>query len=297
MPEPKLELKWIKALRPVRRRLGPPPGMKDFQQAWFWNLLWESLEQEPQGYLGLSGHLWRIAEAQNEHFWNCHKAVVLAVFDIAQVGGHEMIFYRPLLQVIEEQQKIMKSHRKLEGGGGNQTTISTVSTAIHKVAEDSLPSPSQSGFAFDLLDPIQIQKQTTTHARAPARDSGYTQADFDARDLRKMAKAWDWLCVTNGEGVPRGHGLSPRQMFEQVCNRAGVTIERGLDLDERCKKWPEKVPEWLREAESKKPPEKPQPAPSEEVWSLRTRAAPNRAEQRTQDNLAANAREKFGRTG
>ena len=59
--------------------------------------------------------------------------------------------------------------------------------------------------------------------------------------------------------------MSARQMFATVCEMAGITIARGLELEELHNKWPEKVPDWLKEPtgsdrqtefNSKRPPEK-----------------------------------------
>jgi hypothetical protein len=129
----------------------------------------------------------------------------------------------------------------------------------------------------------------------------YSPADFDARDVRKMALAWDWLCEPNGEGATRGLGMTQRQMFAQVCERAGISIERGLELEERRKKWPKNVPDWLKETESTAPNATESPAPpKKELWSLSESRPHNKAEQRQRDNLAVNAackqrlREKFG---
>jgi hypothetical protein len=98
---------------------------------------------------------------------------------------------------------------------------------------------------------------------APHRSSQFSQKDFDERDLRKVAEAWTYLQEHDSQGRPRGSGLSPRRLFEIVCERAGITIARGLQLEELQKRWPEKVPDWLKEPtdgqtefNSKRPPEK-----------------------------------------
>jgi hypothetical protein len=77
---------------------------------------------------------------------------------------------------------------------------------------------------------------------------GASQKDFDERDLRKMAQAWNTVLHRNPEGKTRVSGMTQRQVFEAVCELAGVTVTRGIELDELRKKWPENVPDWLMEA-------------------------------------------------
>jgi hypothetical protein len=77
--------------------------------------------------------------------------------------------------------------------------------------------------------------------------SRFSQTDFDERDLRKMAKAYEQLLRRNSEGWCRGSGMTVRQMFEYACECAGVTIARGLELEELRKKWPDRVPDWAKE--------------------------------------------------
>jgi hypothetical protein len=69
----------------------------------------------------------------------------------------------------------------------------------------------------------------------------------DERDLRMWAMAWRKLAKRDASGATACAGMSPRQIFEAACSIAGVTIARGLELDKLRKKWPEKVPDWLKE--------------------------------------------------
>jgi hypothetical protein len=88
--------------------------------------------------------------------------------------------------------------------------------------------------------PSQFQNSQISQSR---------QKDFLERDLRKMAEAWKYLTTRDAGGACRASGLSNRQMFEAVCDLAGITIERGLELEELKKKWPARgVPDWLKEA-------------------------------------------------
>jgi DNA-binding transcriptional MocR family regulator len=77
----------------------------------------------------------------------------------------------------------------------------------------------------------------------------FSQPDFNERDLRKWSNAWREVFKHNAEGRTMCSGMSVREVFETACTMAGVTIERGLELDELRKKWPapDKIPDWLKE--------------------------------------------------
>ena len=121
-----------------------------------------------------------------------------------------------------------------------------------------------------------------------------------------MANAWARLCERDSMGTARGYGMSEREMFEYVCEFAGITIERGLELNQRRKQWPDAVPDWAREKE--KPDAAPEivaPAPDEIPWQTKVELARERnaAEKRRDSNLRANAdakrrlRENFSKVG
>jgi len=237
-------LKWLPLPLDLQTKAGsiaPPAGLADFQVGWYWNLFWTALRNpEHPGFLAGRKNLWTLSGARTRERWDANCSAVMAAFELREIAGQMLWCLPPVLILIEEQSKKITDKK----GRGD-------SHSLHSLPQNvgSLSPSLQSGFAFDLQEPIQIQKQSSTCARAPARvtTGGYSQADFDARDLRKMAKAWDWLCQCNAEGISRGSGLNPRQMFAQVCDRAGITIERGLELEERRKKWPKNVPDWLKE--------------------------------------------------
>jgi len=228
----------------------------------------------------------------------------MASFNVADIAGRHVIFFPALIEVLETQREKVRNHRRR--GGIPKSKMSEGGEDLHtshsvQQADGPLSLSLQSDFAFDFEEATQIQKQSTTRARTPAREAraaaAYTEADFDARDLRKMAKAWEQLAVRDSMGRAAGSDMTNRQMFEQVCLVAGVSISRGLELEERRKKWPEKVPDWLRERPAI---ETETPAAAGPVWSLSERRASNKAEQRTIDNLRVNAqckqrlRERFG---
>lgn len=66
---------------------------------------------------------------------------------------------------------------------------------------------------------------------------GYTQSDFDQRDLRKMAEA-----QREGDKRPESVGRkSDKEYFEWICMKAGITVERGLELEKLRTQWPKET--------------------------------------------------------
>ncbi len=64
----------------------------------------------------------------------------------------------------------------------------------------------------------------------------YSQADFDARDLRLMADGYREV-ARRPDSLGR---LSETEIFEWVCvEYAGYSVARGLEVQERGKKWPQ----------------------------------------------------------
>lgn len=75
----------------------------------------------------------------------------------------------------------------------------------------------------------------------PRKPSGYTQSDFDERDLRKLNAELDALyrslagarIVDSEYERELGEGSqSHERIFSQACARAGISVERGLQLEE-----------------------------------------------------------------
>jgi len=245
------QLTWV----PWDRSLQPPAGLTDFQQAWFWNLLRASFfdQTEMQGYLPITSNLWSIAGAKRSDFFDSHKSRLLACFEVRKVGGKEVIYFPPLIQSMRRQLKRLRNRRVVDD------ELSTNSQASTEGA-GAFTSPSQSdlGFDFDSDSKAQLPKHKPkpSSTRVRAEQSGYSQADFDARDLRLLKKAYDEFHdrydrkgsqIGTPDSAPAWTD-DPRKVFEWVCRLAGLTVERGLQLEESQKKWPEKVPEWARSA-------------------------------------------------
>lgn len=140
-------LKWL----PIPLDFWIPAGLKDFQEAWFLNLLRASLRSENMGYLilcpeGCSGCpscLWRVANAHHPEHFKKHSSLVLACFNSAQIDGRRVLYFPKLRETVSKQLRKMKSHRSLGEG------LSETSTGINKGSGDCSPSGSLF-FDFDL---------------------------------------------------------------------------------------------------------------------------------------------------
>jgi hypothetical protein len=146
-------LKWIPL--PLDGSIGPPPGLKDFQVGWWWNLFCAALmNRHQQGYLNVSrDRLWIVAGSHHRAYWDANSAEVMEAFELREIAGREMWCLPALVQLVEEQRKKLRHREPREGGPG---LIS--------------PSPSQSPSASDLKDQKQNQQQmpSTARARSPA---------------------------------------------------------------------------------------------------------------------------------
>jgi len=85
--------------------LGSPrwQGMKDYQRAWYIQLLLRSTRSERMGYLSLDENLWRIAGAHSRPMWEAHKGEVMACFKSLHDDGKDWIYNERLLSVMEVQ--------------------------------------------------------------------------------------------------------------------------------------------------------------------------------------------------
>lgn len=209
-------------------QLRAPRHLKDFQRSWFDELNLEALaNREMQGYLRLTSDLWRIAGAHNREYFEKHSSAVLACFSRAMMAGGEVIFYPPLIEIIRSQ--LAKIHRE------NTRPIHSLdslqfplfASELHPPGAGrgggrSLSSASGSGFSDFDFD----RKPAEIPAPAPRRSHGYTQADFDARDLRKLAEA-EKAC---DQVLSMQPNLSERDILELACGRIGLSIKRALEL-------------------------------------------------------------------
>src|SRR5581483_703682 len=86
-------------------------AMKDYQQAWFMNLLFASWISERPGYLLDDGQLWRLANAQRAYFFQKECGPVMSMFEREgpTADGDVWIYNRMLLQIYDEQ--VLKFHK------------------------------------------------------------------------------------------------------------------------------------------------------------------------------------------
>lgn len=97
----------------IPNKLRPPRYLKDFQRSWFMEIVTAMFENdEMQGYLPKTENLWRIAGSHDRAMWRSHCAAVMEAFESAQVSGREVIFYRPLLDLIETQRTKLRGNTR-----------------------------------------------------------------------------------------------------------------------------------------------------------------------------------------
>jgi len=87
-------------------------ALKDYQQAWFLNLLFASWISERPGYLPDDGQLWRLANARTRQFFEkeCEPVVRMFEREGSTTDGVAWIYNRDLLKIYDEQ--VLKFHRK-----------------------------------------------------------------------------------------------------------------------------------------------------------------------------------------
>jgi len=154
------EFKWL----PIPPDFWVPAGLKDFQEAWFINLLRASLRSENMGYLilceeGCSGCpacLWRVANAHHPEHFRKHSSLVLACFNSAQIAGRRVLYFPKLVDTVKGQLSKIRNHR------GRRTGLSEDSTVINK--EGGVYSPSGS-LLFDFDSGIKNQNLDISNSR------------------------------------------------------------------------------------------------------------------------------------
>ena len=87
-------------------------ALRDYQQAWYLNLLGASWISERPGYLPDDGQLWRLANAQKRYFFEKEAEPVLCMFERegSTTDGGVWIYSRTLLKIYDEQ--VLKFHKR-----------------------------------------------------------------------------------------------------------------------------------------------------------------------------------------
>jgi hypothetical protein len=99
--------------------------LADYQQAWYWNLLFESWVSERPGYLPDDGQLWRLANARTRQFFEKECEPVLSMFERegSTADGGVWIYNRVLIKILDEQ--LLKFHRKIKKSNKSTNSEST----------------------------------------------------------------------------------------------------------------------------------------------------------------------------
>ena len=87
-------------------------ALKDYQQAWYLNLLFASWVSERPGYLADDGQLWRLANARTRQFFEKECEPILCMFERegSITDGAVWIYNRVLLEIYDEQ--VLKFHKR-----------------------------------------------------------------------------------------------------------------------------------------------------------------------------------------
>jgi hypothetical protein len=87
-------------------------SLRDYQQAWYLNLLFASWLSERPGYLPDDGQLWRLANARTRQYFEKEAGPVLRMFERegSTPDGASWIYHRLLVEIYEEQ--VLKFHKK-----------------------------------------------------------------------------------------------------------------------------------------------------------------------------------------
>lgn len=67
---------------------------------------------------------------------------------------------------------------------------------------------------------------------------GYSQKDFDERDLRKLGNAFKEINLKLTANIGSGTSPTEKEVFEWACDLAGISVQRGLEVQTRGRQWP-----------------------------------------------------------
>ena len=226
-----MSLVWIP--RSPGDALTAPRHLKDFQRDWF-NGLRDAMfgNFEMQGYLYRTDDLWRIAGAHCREYWEKYHSAVMACFSSATMSGREVIYHSPQVELIRTQLAKIRTE--------NTQLVHRVDDLQMSLFSGGLPvgggrgggrSPSSTGSKFSFDFGFNTTNQNPVSAREPERRAvershGYTQEDFDARDLRKLSAAIK-ECDKVIEMQPH---LTEDDVVELACRRIGLPLKKAKEL-------------------------------------------------------------------
>ena len=239
-----VEFKWL----PIPPDFWVPEGLKDFQQAWFINLIRASLRSENTGYLilckeGCSGCpacLWRVANAHHPEHFKKYGSLVLACFNSAQIAGHRVLYFPKLMETIKRQLSRIKNHRS------RGTVLSETYTGFNRGSGICSPSGSLS-FDFDLDSKNQEQTQTASNTREgpSAMEERQNSENTEKRETTEIIKTAQRIINNLGltddsmraaiaavEERARQTRLSMDGIVQEICDEANHAARRGIERHE-----------------------------------------------------------------
>lgn len=111
--------------------------MKDFQRAWYIQLLLRCTRSERLGYLRLDDQLWKLAGAHRREMWDNHKSAVMACFKILHIDAQDWMYNDRLLAVMEEQSL---RYRKKPKRDSASDSLSLLDVGLKKEKENLVPN-------------------------------------------------------------------------------------------------------------------------------------------------------------
>jgi len=183
----------------IPNKLKPPRGLEDFQRDWWRNVIDAMFENDMQGYLPKRDDLWRIAGARTRAFWNANCAAVTACFNSATVSGQEVIFYRPLLDLIDAQLGKLRGTKRAKDGPSNSHSQSVFDFELQKQnpgesvreasSENARPKPPMSAKLADRMERERRSRLTETTRKGLRDYKTHPLEEWERSAAQKTPKA------------------------------------------------------------------------------------------------------------
>jgi uncharacterized protein YdaU (DUF1376 family) len=141
----------------------------------------------------------------------------------------------------EEKRRSQQARANANKRFGKQMAEQTAEPSAEQTAEPRSDSDSDSDFGFKNPSPFTksafvLEENTRARETFPSR---YSQTDFDDRDRRKLGDAFKEINLRLTASVGSGSSPGEKEIFEWACELAGISVERGLEVQTRGKKWPQ----------------------------------------------------------
>ncbi len=106
--------------------------------------------------------------------------------------------------------------------------LNATRSAIRNVKSESLSPPLES-ISTDEVKAKAFRPVSSVEKKYPSEVG-------DQIDFRRLCKARDEIQMKINQGW--GEGLTPAQLFQEQCVRAGLTVARALEVEKRALQWP-----------------------------------------------------------